>query len=310
MIENIKYSFQMNMWGVPKFKEIHNMEEWYEKDFTADGYFQDWDNICKYLSAAGYKGMELIWYQIDFIKMQFGNLKDFTKFIQKRGIEKVTGSFSINMGSEKAKNLPGILASQQKIIADLAELGAETLVIMPAGQYYGTGPLSKAQLQNVATALNEVGKMAAEKNIDVSIHNEFWCAVNLNEHEKLLELTDPRYVKYCLDTAQVSIMGVDIVDFYDRWHDRVKYMHLKDTNKPSLPDSERFKAGAEYDDKGTRWFYELGAGNVNLTGLYEAMKKHKFKGWATVEADGAPDNLAAMLLSKWYIDKVLSPIYR
>ena len=41
MIENIKYSFQMNMWGVPKFKEIHNMEEWYEKDFTADGYFQD-----------------------------------------------------------------------------------------------------------------------------------------------------------------------------------------------------------------------------------------------------------------------------
>lgn len=310
MIENIKYSFQMNMWGVPKFKEIHNMEEWYEKDFTADGYFQDWDNICKYLSAAGYKGMELIWYQIDFIKMQFGNLKDFTKFIQKRGIEKVTGSFSINMGSEKAKNLPGILASQQKIIADLAELGAETLVIMPAGQYYGTGPLSKAQLQNVATALNEVGKMATEKNIDVSIHNEFWCAVNLNEHEKLLELTDPRYVKYCLDTAQVSIMGVDIVDFYDRWHDRVKYMHLKDTNKPSLPDSERFKAGAEYDDKGTRWFYELGAGNVNLTGLYEAMKKHKFKGWATVEADGAPDNLAAMLLSKWYIDKVLSPIYR
>ncbi len=310
MIENIKYSFQMNMWGVPKFKEIHNMEEWYEKDFTADGYFQDWDNICKYLSAAGYKGMELIWYQIDFIKMQFGNLKDFNKFIQKRGIEKVTGSFSINMGSEKAKNLPGILASQQKIIADLAELGAETLVIMPAGQYYGTGPLSKAQLQNVATALNEVGKMAAEKNIDVSIHNEFWCAVNLNEHEKLLELTDPRYVKYCLDTAQVSIMGVDIVDFYDRWHDRVKYMHLKDTNKPSLPDSERFKAGAEYDDKGTRWFYELGAGNVNLTGLYEAMKKHKFKGWATVEADGAPDNLAAMLLSKWYIDKVLSPIYR
>jgi len=310
LIENIKYSFQMNMWGVPKFKEIHNMEEWYEKDFTADGYFQDWDNICKYLSAAGYKGMELIWYQIDFIKMQFGNLKDFTKFIQKRGIEKVTGSFSINMGSEKVKNLPGILASQQKIIADLAELGAETLVIMPAGQYYGTGPLSKAQLQNVATALNEVGKMAAEKNIDVSIHNEFWCAVNLNEHEKLLELTDPRYVKYCLDTAQVSIMGVDIVDFYDRWHDRVKYMHLKDTNKPSLPDSERFKAGAEYDDKGTRWFYELGAGNVNLTGLYEAMKKHKFKGWATVEADGAPDNLAAMLLSKWYIDKVLSPIYK
>lgn len=309
-MENIKYSFQMNMWGVPQFKEINNLGEWYDEDFTAHGYFMDWDNICKYLSVAGYKGIELVWYQIDFIKMQFGSLKAFSEFIQKRGIEKVTGGFSINMGSENAENLPGLLAYQQKIIDDLAELDAETLIIMPAGQYYGTGPLSDEQLQNVATALNEVGKLAAAKGIEVSIHNEFWCAVNLNEHERLLELTDPRYVKYCLDTAQVSIMGVDIVDFYDRWHDRVKYMHLKDTNKPSLPDSERFKAGAEYDDEGTRWFYELGAGNVNMTGLYEVMKKHSFKGWATVEADGAPDNLAAMLLSKWYIDNILSPIYK
>ena len=100
------------------------------------------------------------------------------------------------------------------------------------------------------------------------------------------------------------------MDFYDRWHDRVKYMHLKDTNKKNLPDAERFKAGAEYDDEGKRWFYELGAGCVDMPGLYKMMKKHAFSGWATVEADGAPDNLAAMLLSKWYIDHILSPIYR
>lgn len=308
-MENIKYSFQMNMWGVPKFKEIHNLGEWYDKDFTAHGYFQDWDNILKYLSTAGYKGIELVWYQIDFLRMQFGSLAAFAEFIKKRGIEKVTGGFSINMGSENKDNLPGIIESQQKIIDNLAELGAETLIIMPAGQYYGTGPLDEEQLKNVATALNEVGKRAADKGIDVSIHNEFWCAVNLSNHERLLELTDPRYVKYCLDTAQVSIMGVDIVDFYDRWHDRVKYMHLKDTNKKNLPDAERFKAGAEYDDEGKRWFYELGAGCVDMPGLYKMMKKHAFSGWATVEADGAPDNLAAMLLSKWYIDHILSPIY-
>lgn len=308
-MKNIKYSFQMNMWGVPKFKQIHNLGEWYDKDFTADGYFQDWDNILKYLSTAGYQGIELVWYQLDMLRLQFGSLAAFAEFIKERGIEKVTGGFSINMGSENKENLKGIVESQQKIIDSLAELGAETLIIMPAGQYYGTGPLDEEQLKNVAAALNEVGKRAADKGIDVSIHNEFWCAVNLNDHERLLELTDPEYVKYCLDTAQVSIMGVDIVKFYDKWHDRVKYMHLKDTNKKNLPDAERFKAGAEYDDEGKRWFYELGAGCVNMPGLYEMMKKHQFSGWATVEADGAPDNLAAMLLSKWYIDHVLSPIY-
>ncbi|BAK47564.1 sugar phosphate isomerase/epimerase [Clostridium sp. SY8519] len=309
-MENIKYSFQMNMWGVPQFKQINNLGEWYDEDFTAHGYMQDWDNILKYLSTAGYKGIELVWYQVDFLRMQFGSLAAFAEFVKKRGIEKVTGGFSIHFNSERKDALPGIIAAQQKNIDNLAELGAEAMIVMPAGQYFGTGPLDDDQLQNVATALNEVGRRAKDKGLDLAIHNEFWCAVNLSNHEKLLELTDPRYVQYCLDTAQISLMGVDIVDFYDRWHDRMKYMHLKDTNKKNLPDEERFKAGAEYDDEGKRWFYELGAGDVNLTGLYEMFKKHNFKGWATVEADGAPDNLAAMLLSKWYIDNVLSPIYK
>ena len=308
-MDNIKYSYQMNMWGFPRFRKIRDFEEWYDKDFTADGYYQDWDMTLKYLSTAGFKGIELMWYQIGLLRMLFGSLPAFSEFINERGIEKVTGCFSINMGSENSANLENILKSQQKVIDGLAELGANNLVIMPAGQYYGTGPLDDEQLKNVATALNEVGRRAADKGLDISIHNEFWCAVNLSNHEKLLEMTDPKYVQYCLDTAQVSIMGVDIVKFYDKWHDRIKYLHLKDTTKKSLPDEERFKSGAEYDDEGKRWFYEMGAGYVDFIGLYELLKKHGFKGWATVETDGTPDRCATMLLAKWYIDNVLSPIY-
>lgn len=309
-MDKIKYSYQMNMWGAPGFKKLADFEEWYNKDFTADAYYLDWDKIIKYLATAGFQGIELMWYQIDQLRMLFGNLPAFTEFLNERGIEKVTGCFSINLGSENKAMHESIFQSQQKVIDALAELGACNLVVMPAGQYYGTGPLSDEQLQNVADCLNEVGRRAAEKGLDVSIHNEFWCAVNLSNHERLLELTDPRYVKYCLDTAQVSIMGVDIVKFYDKWHDRVKYLHLKDTTKPSLPDAERFKAGAEYDDGGKRWFYEMGSGYVDFPGLYRLMKKYGFEGWATVETDGTPDRCATMLLAKYYIDKVLSPIYR
>ena len=31
--------------------------------------------------------------------------------------------------------------------------------------------------------------------------------------KEFLEMTDPRYVYYCLDTAQVAIMGKDILHF-------------------------------------------------------------------------------------------------
>lgn len=308
-MEKIKYSYQLNMWGCPEFKKINNFEEWYNKDFTGDAYYLDWDKIIKYLATAGFKGIELMWYQIDAIRSLFGSLPAFTEFLNERGIEKVTGCFSINLGSENKKNHENIFLSQQKVIDGLAELNACNLVIMPAGQYYGTGPLDDEALQNVADCLNEVGRRAADKGLDISIHNEFWCAVNLSNHEKLLEITDPRYVKYCLDTAQVSIMGVDIVKFYDKWHDRIKYLHLKDTTKESLPDEERFKAGAEYDDEGKRWFYEMGAGHVDFKGLYEKLKKHGFEGWATVETDGTPDRCGTMLLAKHYIDHVLTPIY-
>ena len=86
-MDNIKYSYQMNMWGMPKFKKIKEFEEWYNRDFTADGYYQDWDMILKYLSTAGFKGIELMWMQIDFIRMLFGSLPAFTEFLNERGIE-------------------------------------------------------------------------------------------------------------------------------------------------------------------------------------------------------------------------------
>ena len=93
-MEKIKYSYQLNMWGCPEFKKINNFEEWYNKDFTGDAYYLDWDKIIKYLATAGFKGIELMWYQIDAIRSLFGSLPAFTEFLNERGIEKVTGCFS------------------------------------------------------------------------------------------------------------------------------------------------------------------------------------------------------------------------
>ena len=141
-----------------------------------------------------------------------------------------------------------------------------------------------------------------------AIHIFIGCVL-FRFNRKFIELTDPKYVKYCLDTAQLSIMGVDIVKFYDKWHERIKYFHLKDTNKMAAPDEERFGPGAEYDEHGKRWFYELGGGYVDFPSLFRLMKKYGHpSGWVTVEADGTPDTLATMLLAKNYLDTVLEPI--
>ncbi|MDQ0972224.1 inosose dehydratase [Neobacillus niacini] len=310
-MENLKYSYMTNMWGmIVDFPKINNINEWSEDDYGNAAYYLDWDKIFKYHVGAGIKGIEVMFYHIPYIKQFFGSLKNFADFAKERGIEQITGMFSLAPGSENKENLHSAVGFNQMWIDALSELGGENMIIMPAGQYYGTGPLSKEQLRNAAECMNEIGKRAADKGITACIHNEFWCAVNLYDHEEYLEMTDPNYVSYCLDTAQLSIMGVDVVQFYDKYHDRIKYFHLKDTTHPNAPDSERFAPGAEFADEGTQWFWELGSGKVDFKGLWKLLKKYNHKGWMTIETDGTPDPLAAMLLSKWYIDHELSPIYK
>jgi inosose dehydratase len=112
-----------------------------------------------------------------------------------------------------------------------------------------------------------------------------------------------------LDTAQIAIIGEDMVKFYDDYHDRINTFHLKDTASPKLPDEIRYSKDIEIVDDGTRWFWEPGEGVLDFKGLWELMKKYQFKGWVTVETDGTPDLLASMALTSYYVKHDLAAIY-
>lgn len=309
-MRNLNYSYMTNQWGFINYKQVNNFDEWFMGDFGGDYYYLDWDKILRYHAAAGFKGIELMVFSIPNICNAFGSMKDFKEFALERGIERITGMFVDHVGSEDKSNHPAIFAYVQRAIDALAECDGINLIIQPAGQYFGTGPLSDEGLRNAAECMNTVGRMAAEKGLAASIHNEFWCAINLYDHERFLDLTDPRYVFYCLDTAQVSIMGVDPVEFYKKYHERVQYFHVKDTTRAKASDEERFAQGAEFDKSGARWFWEPGGGHVDFPGLWRLMKEYGHKGWIGIESDGTPDPLATMLLTKNYIDTVLDPIYK
>ena len=305
-MEKVKYAYKEG--GNARFIKANNFDEWYDKDFTRNYYYLDHDKKYRYVSAAGFQGIELMWGDIGHIKNTFGEYDNYIAYLNERGIEKVTGCFAINLGASDKRKHENIYKSQQKVIDGLAALGGTHLIIMPEDQYYGVGPLDEEGLKNAVECMNEVGRRAADKGLDCSIHNEFWCAINLYDHEKFFNMCDPRYVCYCLDTAQLSIMGVDIVKWYETYHERIKYFHLKDTNKMAAPDEERFGPGAEYDEHGKRWFYELGGGTVDFPSLFKLMKKYRNFDWISVEADGTPDRLATLLLCKNYLDTVFAPI--
>lgn len=308
-MENLKYAHMMH-WKQIKYKKINNMPKYYYRECNNNSYYADWDKIIKYHVACGFTGIELMPYTFKQMVPLFGTTQNFLDFIHERGMEQVTGTFFGAGRSFDKTAHPDIIQTAQNLINSAAELGCLYINVCPAPNYCSVGALDMEQMNNIAAVMNEIGKRAQDKGITICHHNEFFCAVNRDTQEILLEKTNPEYVSYCLDTAQVALMGKDPVAFYDTYHERIASFHLKDTQDYNVPDEIRYGRDPEIQDNGYRWFWEPGEGIIDFPALYEKMKQHEYKGWVAVELDGTPDLLASMLETKWYIDNVLSPIYK
>lgn len=306
-IPNIKYS-HMNHWKNIPYQRIDNFREFYYEDKTNSAYYTDWDRILRYQKALGFNGIELAPWDFPEMLPLFGSPQAFKDFAAERGVE-VSGMFHLIDKPYDRTHHKQTLEESKKAVDLLVEFGGTQLNSAPINNYYGVGPLSRDQIKASAEIITEVGKYATDKGVQIGIHNEFFLAINKDNHREYLELTDPRYVHYCLDTAQVALLGEDILEFYDTYHDRICTFHLKDTATPALLDDIRYSRDIEIVDDGTRWFWEPGEGVLDFKGLYQLLKKHQFKGWATVETDGTPDLLASMALSRYYIDNELDSIY-
>ncbi|MGI6333846.1 MAG: sugar phosphate isomerase/epimerase family protein [Saccharofermentanales bacterium] len=306
-MENIKLSF-MNHWKHIPYKEINNFREFYYEDKSNSAYYSGWDFILRYCNATGFDGIELALWDIPDIVSLFGSASAFREYAAERHIA-ISGMFHGVANSHIESEMQANFVSAKKNIDYVVEFGGKHLNVCPNSNYFGIGPLSREGVKIAAKTLNKIGQYATDQGVMVGIHNEFFCAINKENHREFIELTDPKFVHYCLDTAQVAIIGEDILKFYDEYHDRICTFHLKDTASPYLADEVRYSLDPEIQDDGTRWFWEPGQGVLDFKGLFELLKKHQFKGWMTVETDGTPDLLASMALVAYEIKNNLAPIY-
>ncbi|MDL2294198.1 sugar phosphate isomerase/epimerase [Ruminococcaceae bacterium OttesenSCG-928-D13] len=304
---NIKYS-HMSHWKTIPYKTIPNFRDFYYEDKSNVAYYQDWDRILRYHCATGYEGIEIApWDLADMLPM-FGSPQGFTEFAAERGVA-VSGMFHGADSAHDRSKRDEVLAAGRQAVDTIVAFGGVHMNMCPGNNYYGTGPLTREQVKDSAEVITEMGRYATDKGVMIGLHNEFFCAINKENHHEFIELTDPRFVHYCLDTAQIAIIGDDMVDFYEQYHDRICTFHLKDTASIAVPDEIRYAQDVEITDDGTRWFWEPGEGLLDFEGLWKLLKKYEFKGWMTIETDGTPDLLASMALTTYYTKHVLGKIY-
>lgn len=107
------------------------------------------------------------------------------------------------------------------------------------------------------------------------------------EIDELMSRTDPALLGLCLDTGHAAFGGGNPLETFDKWHNRIWHMHLKDCD-PAI----RARARQEKWDYPTSVrngvFCELGKGEVNFPAVVERLRRIGYDGWLVVEQDVLP----------------------
>lgn len=156
---------------------------------------------------------------------------------------------------------------------DLLDLGGQVLMIGVEE------PGDERPVADLADACAAAGVTAA-------IHPELGAPVATGRSvDELLERSAALSV--CLDTGHFWAAGDhDLTELVRRWGDRIAHVHLKDVSSAvaskvdgGLPVREAVQAGL---------WQPLGAGEVPLTEVLEALAASGYAGWLVVEDDFAP----------------------
>jgi inosose dehydratase len=148
-----------------------------------------------------------------------------------------------------------------------------------------------------AMLLTEVSKRVADYGVKTGFHNHMGSIAQSPEQlERIMDASDPKYVKLLLDTGHYKQGGGDPAAAVKKYADRLICLHFKDVKPSSL------STGYE--------FTELGHGTVDFPAVMSALHAIHFHGWAIVELDGKrsgalPTAKESAAMSKEYIEKTL-----
>jgi inosose dehydratase len=123
--------------------------------------------------------------------------------------------------------------------------------------------------------LTELGRRTADLGIPLGYHNHMGNLGQApDEVARVLDASDPRYVRLQLDTAHWAQAGGDPAEAVRTYAERLLFLHVKDLESP-VPGREA-----------QSWrFVGLGRGRLDFQAFFGALRDVGFDGWAIVELD-------------------------
>ena len=148
---------------------------------------------------------------------------------------------------------------------------------------------SAEDIKNLGSRMNTLGKVAQDFGLTLGYHPHFGTIGETRQGlGRVLEATDPRWVKLIPDVAHLALGGSDPAEVIRTYGERLCFLHLKDVRKEiaAIARQDRNLVGG----KGPP-FCEIGLGVVNFAAVVQALRAVRFSGWVVVELDGGNSTL-------------------
>ncbi len=143
---------------------------------------------------------------------------------------------------------------------------------------------SAEEIKSLGAKMNELGKIAQASGLSLGYHPHFGTLGETREGMgRVLDATDPRYVKLIADVAHITLGGADPAEVIRTYSERLIFAHFKDVRKDV---AELARQNRDLVRKNKYHFCEIGAGTVNFPAVLEAFRSARFRGWIIVELDG------------------------
>jgi inosose dehydratase len=148
---------------------------------------------------------------------------------------------------------------------------------------------TQEDLKNIAETLEILGRRSLEEEgIPFGVHAHLGSQFqNQNEIDYVMGNTDPKHVRFVLDTGHITMAGMDPIALAKKLGSRVVEFHLKDT-KPEDRGGTKDVPGRDRDQIKDPYFFPLGNGGVDFLALKTHLDGLQWKGFLVVELDASP----------------------
>ncbi|MBV4428402.1 myo-inosose-2 dehydratase [Clostridium tyrobutyricum] len=261
---------------------------WTNDDMPDLGKENTFEQAVSEMALAGFKGTEV------------GNkypkdVKVLKKALDLRGLQIASAWFSSFLTTKPYEETKKAFIGHRDF---LHAMGSKVIVVSEQGHsiqgqmdtpiFEGKYHMNEGEWKKLAEGLNNLGKLAREKDMKLVYHHHMGTVVQTtDEIDKLMYMTDDSLVYLLFDTGHLVYSGEDPVEIARKYANRIKHVHLKDI-RPEI--AEKVKKEKLSFLKGVRLgaFTVPGDGFIDFESIFKVLSENNYEGWMLVEAEQDP----------------------